>query len=115
KLPHDRMFIGVELCHCSNKHKIAFVQKSDVIGHFLCAIGDIVCNNHLRETELTLHFSNKAVDGLRPPRILQGGWIIVKNGVRLSSNTAGNGHSALQSSAEFAGHEIAETLNFDEF
>src|SRR5215467_13039448 len=51
KLPDHRMIIRIELRHGSNEDQLTFVEKGDVVGHLLCAISDIVCNDHLRKTE----------------------------------------------------------------
>src|SRR5499425_1978903 len=102
KLSHHRMIIRIELRHCSKKHKLTFMKKRDVVCNLFCAIGDIVCNNHLSETELALHLSNEVVDGLGHQRIHHRGWFVVENRLRLSSEASGNGNRPFHSSAEFA-------------
>ena len=52
------MAARVKLRYRSDKYELSFIEKCDTVGYFLCAIRDVVSDDHLRQSELALHFEN---------------------------------------------------------
>ena len=110
---HDGVLAGIELIDGANENELSLIQKRETVRHLLGAVRNIVGHDHLRESELALHFTDEVGDRLRHQRINHGCWFIVKNRFGLSRDGARDRDRALHPGTEFGGHTISQIFDLD--